>query len=76
MRGLIEGFNKSRRKISIGVKEMAGGSMREMRFWTTPKGDLPHYSFIFRKPDPLEIQLKKLVCSRLGVMLYLEIQKG
>ena len=40
------------------------------------KGDLPHYSYIYRNPEPLGMEIKNLACSRLGTMLYLEIQKG
>ena len=50
--------------------------MSAIQFRTTPKGDLPHYSYIFRKLDPLGTEMKNLACSRLGTMLHLEIQKG
>ena len=43
---------------------------------TNPKGDLPHYSYIFRKPEPLGTDMKNVACSRLGAMLHLDIQKG
>ena len=43
---------------------------------TTPKGDLPHYSYNFRKPESLGTEMKNDPCSRLGTMLHLEIQKG
>ena len=50
--------------------------MSAIRFRTTPKGDLPHYSYIFRKPDTLDTKMENMECSRLGTMLHLEIQKG
>ena len=50
--------------------------MSAIQFRTTPKGDLPHYSYIFRKPVPLGTEMKNVECSRLGTMLHLEIQKG
>ena len=50
--------------------------MSAIRFRTTPKGDLPHYSYIFRKPEPLGTEMKNVTCSRLGMMLHLEIKKG
>ena len=50
--------------------------MRSIRFHTTPKGDLPRYSFIFRNPEPLGTDMKRVECSRLGTMLHLDIQKG
>ena len=50
-------------------------SMSAIQFRTTPKGDLLHYSYIFGKPEPLGTEMKNVVCSRLGTMLHLEIQK-
>ena len=50
--------------------------MSAIRFRTTPKGDLPHYSYIFRKPEPLGTEMKNVACLRLGTMLHLDIQKG
>ena len=50
--------------------------MSAIRFSTTPKGDLLHYSYIFRETDPLGTEMKNVACSRLGTMLHLEIQKG
>ena len=50
--------------------------MSAIRFCTTPKEDLPHYSYIFRNPDPLRTDMKNVECSRLGTMLHLEIQNG
>ena len=45
-------------------------------FQNNPKGDFPHYSFIFRKLDPLGKELKNAARSRLGTMLYPDIQNG
>ena len=39
-------------------------------------GGLPHYSYIFRMPEPLGTEMKNVACSRLRTMLHLEIQKG
>ena len=50
--------------------------MRAIRFRTIPKGDLPHYSYIFRKPEPLGTKMNNMACSRLGTILHLDIQKG
>ena len=73
---MIDGFNESRRKISSGIEKTADESISAIRFGTTPKGDLPHYSYIFRKPEPLGTEMKNVVCSSLGNMLHLDIQKG
>ena len=50
--------------------------MSVIRFRAMLKGDLPHYSFIFRKTEPLGAEFKKSECSRLGVMFYVEIKRG
>ena len=50
--------------------------MGAIQFRTTPKEDLLHYSYIFRNPEPLGTEKKNVACSRLGTMLYLDIQKG
>ena len=55
---------------------MADESMSAIIFCTIPKGDLPHYSYIFRNPDMLWMRMKNVDCSRLGTMLYLKVQKG
>ena len=72
----IDGFNKLHKKISLGVENTLYESMSSIRLWTTSKGDLPHCSFIFSHMEPLGAELKNVVCSRSGTMLYLEIQKG
>ena len=58
VRGIIYGFNESRRHIAYGIESMADESTSAMRFRTTPKGYLLHYSFIFRKPELLGIEIK------------------
>ena len=50
--------------------------MTTIRFLTTPKYDLTHYPFITQNPYQSVTELNIYVCSRLGTMLYLEIQKG
>ena len=53
VRGIIGGFNKSRRKIASGVEKNSDDLMSAIRFHTTPKIDLPRYSYIFRNLEPL-----------------------
>ena len=38
-------------------------------------GNLPHFSYIKRKPKSLGSELKTIACDLLGIMLYLEIQR-
>ena len=55
--GLIDGFNESHIHIASGIEKTADESMSAIRFFTTPKVDLPHYSYIFRKPEPLGTEM-------------------
>ena len=50
--------------------------MSAILFCNAPKVDLLHYSYIFRKPEPLGVDMKNMYSYRLGTMLHLEIQKG
>ena len=43
MRRMIDGFKNTCRGVSLGVEKVLDESMSAIRFWTTPKGDLPHY---------------------------------
>ena len=73
---MVDGFNESRRQIASGVEKTADESMSAIHFYTTPKGDLPHYSYIFRNPETLGTEMNGVACSRMGNMLHLDIQKG
>ena len=74
--GLIDGFFKSHRHIASGVEKMADESMSDIKFCTTTKGYLPHYSYIFRNKEPLGTEMKNVACYRLGAMLHPYTQKG
>ena len=76
VRGLIYGFSELRRQISYGVGKTADALMSAMRFCTTPKEYLPHYSYIFMRPEPLGIETKNMDFYMLGTMLQLDIQQG
>ena len=57
-------------------RKTADESMSAIQFCTIHKGDLPHFSYIFRDPEPLDTEMKNVACSILGMMLHLDIQKG
>ena len=73
--GSLAGLTSCAGRFSIGLKK-ADELMRAIQFCTTPKGYLPHYSYIFRNPEPLGTEMNNVACSRLGTMLYLDIQRG
>ena len=45
-------------------------------FRTTAKGNLPHLSYIFRKPEPLGTDFKTVDCSVTGALLFIEVKRG
>ena len=69
-------FWRVRGQITSRVENMAYESMRAIYFHTNTKWYLPHYSYIFRKLYPLWTKINNVPYSRLGTMLYLDIQKG
>ena len=73
---VIDWFNESRRQIFYGAVKIADDSMSFIHFITTPKGNLPHYSYILGEKEPLGTEITNVACYRLGTMLHLEIQKG
>jgi len=50
--------------------------MSAFRPQTTPTGNLPHLSFVERKPEPLGTEFKTCCCSETGIMLSLEVVRG
>ena len=74
--GFIGRFNDLYRQITSGVEKTADESMSAIRFCTTPKVDLPHYSPILRMTEPLGTEIKNVACYRLGIVLHLDIHKG
>ncbi len=52
-------------------------SMSAFHPQTQSTGNLPHLSYIMRKPEDLGTgELKVVACPMTGIMLHLEIQKG
>ena len=46
--------------------------MSKIRFRTTAKGNLPHLSYIFRKPEPLGTKFKTVAWSVTGALLFID----
>ena len=49
----IDGFDWECINIADSYLDVGDESMSAIRFWNTVKGDLPHLSYIFCKPEPL-----------------------
>ena len=73
---LIDGFNMARKNIYASFMKVGDESMSAIRFRTTEKGNLPHLSHIFRKPEPLGEEFKTVACSITGVVIFVELQRG
>ena len=50
---LIDGFNEACSNIAASYLKVGDESMSAIQFLTKPKGNLPHFSYIFRNPEPL-----------------------
>ena len=55
---LIYGFNKEFSNIASSYLKVGDDSTSAIRFLTTPKGDLPHLSYIFHKTELLGTEFK------------------
>ena len=58
------------------ILKVGDESMSAICFRTTAKGNLPHFSYTFRKPEPLGTEFKKVACSVTGALLLIEVQRG
>jgi len=73
----IDEFNKNRQMTVASSKiKVMDESMSAFRPQTTKTGNLPNISHILRKPEPLGSEYKVVACSKTGMFLHLEIQKG
>ena len=50
---LIYGLNEANKNIAASYLKFGDESMSVISFRATAKGNLPHLSYIFRKPEPL-----------------------
>jgi hypothetical protein len=64
---MVDGYNKVRHElVAASVCKVLDESMSAFRPRTTPKGGLPHLSFILRKPEPLGTEFKVIACAVTG----------
>ena len=73
----VDNYNKNRREtinsslLKVYDESMSAFRPRTSRFW-----NLPHLSCIDRKPKPLGAEFKVTNTTKVGIGLYLEIQRG
>ena len=72
----INVFNAACNNIGSISMKVGDESMSAIRFRTTAKGNLPHLSYIFCKPEPLGIEFKKVSCSVTGALLFIVLHRG
>ena len=73
---LFDGFNTACKNIAASFLKVGDESMSATWFRTMAKGNLPHLSYIFRKPEPLGTEFKTVACSLTGALLFIEVQRG
>ena len=77
MMGLEKGFNENRKRlVAASAIKTLDELMSAIRPRTKATGDLPHLSFILRKPEPLGTEFKCVACAETGVLLFVEVQRG
>ena len=73
----VRDFNAIRKDLILPSEIIAvDESMSAFRPQTTSTGGFPNISFIARKPENLGTEFKSSVCPVLGVMMFLELQRG
>ena len=73
---LICGFNEAHNNIDASSMEVGDESMSDISSRTTAKGNLPHLSNTFRKPEPLGADFNKFICYVLGALIFIELKRG
>ena len=73
---LIDGFNAACKNIAASFLKVGDESMSEIRFQTTEKGNLPHFSFILCKPEKLGTEFKTVACSVTEALIFIVVQRG
>ena len=68
-------FNKVCNNIAASYLKVGGDSMSAIRFWVMDKGNLPHFPYIFRKPEPLVTDFNTFTCSIIGALLFVEVHR-
>ena len=67
-------FSEACKNISASYLKVGGDPMSEIRFRTMAKGDLPHLSYIFHKPEPLVTEFRTDICYVTGDLLFNDVQ--
>ena len=69
------GYKKACSNIAKSYIKVWDESMSAIRFCTTSKGNLPHFSYILNNPEPIGTEFKTVACSITGDLIFLETQQ-
>ena len=72
---LIYGFNAACKNIASSFMKVGDDSMSAISFRTTAKDNLPHLSYIFRKPEPLGTEFNIVACYVTGDLIFIEVYR-
>ena len=72
---LIYGSIEVCNNIAAICLKVGNESMSAIHFWATAKGNLPHLSYIFCKPDPPGTEFKTVACYVTGAFLFIELHR-
>ena len=70
---LIDGFSAVCNNIDVSYWNVVGNSMSVICFWTTSKGGLNHFYYIFLNPEPLSMDFKTVAFSITETLIFVEI---
>jgi hypothetical protein len=74
---LIEDYNANRQEtVAASFTKVFDELMSAFRPQSQKNGNLPHLSFILRKPEDLGTEFKNAACAETGINLFIEIQRG
>ena len=65
-----------RRTVAFSIIKVLNELMSAFSPQTTKTGNLPHLSYVLRKPEPLGTELKCVLCYCLMVFLFFDICRG
>ena len=70
---LVDGLNDSLNNISSSYLKVGDDSMSEISFQTTAKGNLPHFSYMFRNQEPPGTEFTSVAYYITGSLLLIEV---
>ena len=77
IRPLVNRFNENRRRaLTLSSVQVPDEAMSPFQPRSSPSADLPHLSFVERKPRKLGTEMKCVADGLHGIMRFLEIQEG